>query len=227
MGLCPSPHPLLPGRGGRQSQDPEPGAWLPPGTLLLPGAVFPGANSAEASQPAAPCLWAPAARSLGSGCGVTTQPEAQVQGQGAAPALLRPLPVSRRGAHRVLTALPPLVCLGAPFLLRGHPHPGALSKFSHSRGRTSPHELGGVLPLCLLSAFLLHLPTLGPPSLSSYGNDCCALTVPQPVPTWSELRGTWTRPCGALSFTKSTTGRWSPRLTGTAVCPLPGDSSNR
>ena len=93
MGLCPSPHPLLPGRGGRQSQDPEPGAWLPPGTLLLPGAVFPGANSAEASQPAAPCLWAPAARSLGSGCGVTTQPEAQVQGQGAAPALLRPLPV--------------------------------------------------------------------------------------------------------------------------------------
>lgn len=98
-------------------------------------------------------------------------------------------------------------------------------KFSHSRGRASPHELGrarrgheeqgtGVAPPTpaprLLPAFLLHLLTLRPPSLSSCRNDCCALTEPRPVPTRSEPRRTWTRLCGAPSFTKSTTGRWSP-----------------
>lgn len=148
MGLCPSPHPLLPGRGGRRGQDPEPGAWLPPGTLLLPGAVFPGVNSAEASQPSAPCLWAPAAHSLGWGWGVTTQPEAQVQGQGAAPALLRPLPVwpPGRSACAHCPSAPRVPGGSLPPTRPPHgggPHPGALSKFSHSRGRTSPHELGG------------------------------------------------------------------------------------
>ena len=87
MGRCPSPHPRLPGTGGRLSQDSEAGAWLPPSPNPAPpwGCVSRGKFSR--GQPAfCPMPVGASCPSTRGGVGVgwvPTQPEAQVPGQGA------------------------------------------------------------------------------------------------------------------------------------------------
>ena len=128
----------------------------PPQTLLLPGAVFPGANSAEASQPSAPRLWAPAAHRLGWGGGGvgnnTAGGSSPRSGRRWGWTLLRPVRSGRWCPHHVLTcpsaprvpggSLPPT----RPPPLGWTPPLGSFScshKFSHSGAGLCHMNLGG------------------------------------------------------------------------------------
>ena len=129
---------------------------------------------------------------------VTTQPEAQVRGQGAAG-------LDSAEASPVWP-LVPSPCAHVPFrpscawrlsssyeatLTGVDPTLGLLQLFPQiqpQRGRASPHELGGWgaghrgRPPRRLSAFLLHLPAPHPPSLSLCGHQRCAPTQPGRCP---------------------------------------------
>lgn len=84
-------HSCLAGAGGRvRTQNRVPGC--PPALCSSLGLCFQGQIQQRPASLRPPACGLQLPVAWGGG-GVTTQPEAQVQGQGAAPALLRPLPV--------------------------------------------------------------------------------------------------------------------------------------